>query len=198
VLPNPLDIRHYEFRLREQIQPHLIWLRTLHFVYNPVLAIEVVAKLVSEFPSIRLTMIGPDRGDGSRQAVEQAIETLGVAERVMLVGGVPKTEVPQWLNKGDVFINTTNIDNTPVSVIEAMACGLCVVSTNVGGIPYLLKDHHDSLLVPSADENAMAAAVRSILIDTNLSKRLSQNARATVEPFDWSIILPEWENLLIS
>ena len=143
-------------------------------------------------------MIGPDRGDGSRQAVEQAIETLGVAERVMLVGGVPKTEVPQWLNKGDVFINTTNIDNTPVSVIEAMACGLCVVSTNVGGIPYLLKDHHDSLLVPSADENAMAAAVRSILIDTNLSKRLSQNARASVEPFDWSIILPEWENLLIS
>ena len=196
VLPNPLDIHHYKFHLREQAQPHLVWLRALHSIYNPVLAIEVVAKLVVEFPNIHLTMIGPNRGDGSLQAIEQAIVTLGVAEHVTLVGGVFKTEVSQWLNKGNIFVNTTNIDNTPVSVIEAMACGLCVVSTNVGGIPYLLKDHHDALLVPPGNEDAMASAVRSILINSNMSKQLSQNARATVEPFDWAIILPEWENLL--
>lgn len=196
LLPNPLDIRHYDFRLREKAQPRLVWLRALHSIYNPVLAIRVVAKLAAEFPDIHLSMIGPDRGDGSLEAVQQAIDTLGVAEHVTLVGGVPKAEVPQWLNKGDIFINTTNIDNTPVSVTEAMACGLCVVSTNVGGLPYLLRDQHDALLVPPDDVETMANAVRAVLTDPALSRRLSQNARTTVEAFDWSAVLPEWKKLL--
>ncbi len=61
---------------------------------------------------------------------------------------VEKSEVPAWLAKGDIFLNTTNVDNTPVSVIEAQAAGLCVVSTNVGGIPFLLENGKDALLVP--------------------------------------------------
>ena len=64
------------------------------------------------------------------------------------------------MNNGDIFLNTTGVDNAPVSVVEAMACGLCVVSTNVGGIPYLLEHEYDSLLVPSNDPAAMATAVR--------------------------------------
>ncbi|MCP5303466.1 MAG: glycosyltransferase family 4 protein [Pseudomonadales bacterium] len=196
LLPNPLDIGQYEFHLREQADPTLVWLRALHSIYNPVLAIRVVAKLVAEFPDIHLMMIGPDRGDGSLQAVEKAIAELGVVSNVTLVGGVPKVEVPKWLNKGDIFINTTNIDNTPVSVTEAMACGLCTISTNVGGIPYLLSDGNDALLVPPDDVEAMTAAVHSILVDANLSKQLSQAGRTTVEAFDWTTILPQWEKLL--
>jgi glycosyltransferase involved in cell wall biosynthesis len=197
MLPNPLDIHHYEFHLREHTQPHLLWLRAFHFIYNPALAIEVVAKLVDEFPAIHLTMIGPDHADGSLQAVERAIETFNIAEHITLVGGVPKTDVPQWLNKGDIFINTTNIDNTPVSVIEAMACGLCVVSTNVGGIPYLLKDQLDACLVPPNNPEAMADIVRRILSEPSLAKGLSYNVRMKAELFDWSVVLPQWEQLFL-
>ena len=100
------------------------------------------------------------------------------------------------LNSGDVFLNTTNVDNTPVSVIEAMACGLCVVSTNVGGLPYLLDDEQDSLLVQPDDPAAMATAVSRILRENVLATRLSQNARAKAEQFDWSTVLPQWLALL--
>jgi glycosyltransferase involved in cell wall biosynthesis len=102
------------------------------------------------------------------------------------------------MNKGDIFLNTTHVDNTPVSVLEAMACGLCVVSTNVGGIPYLLEDEYDDLLVTSDDPVAMTTAVRRLLIEPGLAPRLSRNARQKAEQFDWSNILPQWEALLTS
>ena len=78
-----------------------------------------------------------------------------------------------------------------------MACGLCVVSTNVGGIPYLLEHEYDSLLVPPNDPTAMADAIRRIVTEPGLASHLSQNARQKVEQFDWSKVLPQWEELLI-
>jgi glycosyltransferase involved in cell wall biosynthesis len=141
-------------------------------------------------------MVGPDKGDGSLQRVRRTAEELGISERIETPGGVPKQDVPVWLNRGDVFLNTTNVDNTPVSVIEAQACGLCVVSTNVGGLPYLLDHEQDALLVPPNDAEAMAEAVRMVLREPELAGRLSRAGRAKVEEFDWSVVLPRWEALL--
>lgn len=140
-------------------------------------------------------MVGPDKGDGSLQKMILLAEQLKVVQLIKVVPGVPKDQVPFYLNIGDIFINTTNIDNTPVSVIEAMACGLCVVSTNVGGLPYLLQNEVDALLVPPDDPEAMASAIQRILNEPDLAARLSINARIKAEQFDWSIILPQWENI---
>lgn len=196
LLANPLDNSRYEFQLRSQPQPRLVWLRALHEIYNPTLAIEVLARLTPDFPALHLTMIGPDKGDGSWQRVEQMAQALGVADRLTMPGGVAKRDVPRWLNGGDIFLNTTNVDNTPLSVLEAMACGLCVVSTEVSGIPYLLADGVDSLLAPPNDGAAMAAAVRRILREPGLAEKLSHNARVKTEQFDWAVVLPQWKELL--
>lgn len=196
VLPNPLDLAAYTYRSRAKPAPRLVWLRAFHQVYNPALAVRVVAQLASEFPEIQLTMVGPDKGDGSLEAVRQAAAELGVAERVAIPGRVPKTEVPAWLDRADIFLNTTNVDNTPISVLEALGCGLCVVSTNVGGLPYLLEDGRNALLVPPDDPDALASAVRRVLNEPGLAERLSQAARATAEAHDWSVVLPRWEALL--
>lgn len=194
--PNPLDVSRYEFRARPTPRPRLVWLRAFHRMYNPSLAVEVVARLAPEFPDVSLAMIGPDKGDGSLQQVREKAERLGVSGRVEFVGGVPKREVPTRLNEGDIFLNTTDVDNTPVSVLEAMAAGLCVVSTNVGGLPYLLSDGHDALLVPPRDPAAMAAAVGRSLKEEGLCARLSSNARMKAAGCDWSNVLPRWDELL--
>lgn len=198
LIPNPLDISRYPFRLRTHARPHLIWLRAFHDIYNPTLAPRVVARLLAGFPDVYLTMVGPDKGDGSLQRTQQATAGLGLAGHVAFPGGVPKADVPRWLDQGDIFLNTTNVDNTPVSVLEAMACGLCVVSTDVGGIPYLLDHERDALLVPPDDPEAMAAAVRRVLTEPGLAERLSRNARQKAEQYDWSVVLPQWEELLSS
>jgi glycosyltransferase involved in cell wall biosynthesis len=161
-----------------------------------MLAIRVVALLLEDLPDVRLLMIGPDKGDGSYQATKELATKLEVADRVMFPGSVPKESVAHWLQHGDIFVNTTRVDNTPISVLEAMACGLCIISTNVGGIPYMLQDEYDALLVPSNDDAAMAKAVQRILVEAGLAERLSHNARRKAEQFDWSNILPRWEKLL--
>ncbi len=196
LLPNPLDLARYSFKHRAHLAPNLTWLRAFHDIYNPSMAVRVVALLAKDFPAVRLVMIGPDKGDGSHELLKDLAVKLHVAGRVTCTGPVRKTEIPDHLQEGDIFLNTTRVDNTPVSVLEAMACGLCIISTNVGGIPYLLDDEYDALLIPADDHVAMAKAVQRLLTEDGLAERLSGNARRKVEQFDWSNIFPRWEALL--
>lgn len=196
LLPNPLTLSAYSFTRRQRLRPRLIWLRAFHNIYNPTLAIRVLAALAREFQDVHLTMTGPDKGDGSLPALKREASRLGVRERLTLNAAVPKAEVATALAPHDIFLNTTNVDNTPVSVLEAFACGLCVVSTNAGGIPYLLEHEQDALLVPPNDDVAMTEAVRRLLTDSDLAARLSRQARNKAEQFDWPRILPQWETLL--
>ena len=196
LLPNPIDLSAYSFRLRERLAPRLVWVRAFHAIYNPTLAVRVTALLAQEFPDVRLTMVGPDKGDRSLAASQAAAREFGVSDRITFAGGVAKSQVPTYLAGGDIFLNTSNLDNTPVSVLEPMASGLPVVSTAVGGLSHLLADERDALLVPSDDPPRMAAAIRRLVTDPALARRLAVNARSRVESFDWTVVLPQWEKLL--
>lgn len=196
VIPNGLDLGAYPFRERVGPAPRLVWLRAMHEVYQPVLAIEVVARLVDRFPEISLLMVGPDKGDGSLERVRSAIDSFGLGDRIQIQGAVPKHDVPTWLDRGDIFLNTSRVDNAPVSLIEAMACGLCVVTTDAGGIPDMVRHGGDSLVAPVGDAGALAGLVASVLEDRDLGARLSANGRATAEKHDWRHVLPQWEALL--
>jgi glycosyltransferase involved in cell wall biosynthesis len=143
-------------------------------------------------------MVGPDTQDGTLQLTVKLADDLSVSQHLRMLGPIPKANVPECLAEADIFLNTADIDNAPVTIVEAMACGLCIISTSVGGIPYLLRDGHDALLVPPNDPEAMAAAVRRILKEPGLAKILSRNARRKAEEFSWSNILPQWEELLLN
>jgi len=197
LLPNALDVEHYVFRQRTRPKPNLVWLRAFHHVYNPVLAVKTAALVARDFAGLSLTMIGADKGDGSLQAARRAAEELGIASQVRFLGPVPKLEVPRCMGAGEIFLCTSTVDNTPVTLIEAMACGLPVVATNTSGIPYLVEDGQDALLVPSDDAAGMADAVRRLLSNSDLAGRLSLAGRRKTESFDWSSILPRWERLLL-
>lgn len=197
VLPNALDLKHYPYRNRANPSANLVWIRAFHEIYNPLMAVKVVAELRAQFPELRLTMIGPDKGDGTRREVLRATRELGLEGCVDVRGPVPKTEIPRWLDLADIFINTSDIDNTPVTVLEAMACGLSVVSTNVGGIPCMLEDQVDSLLVERDAPSQMANAVRRLLLEPGLSSRLSTNARQRAMAFDWKLVLEKWATVFV-
>ena len=196
-LPNSLEVSKYPFRHRKSPESNLVWLRAFHDIYNPSLAVKVVARLASDYPSVKLMMIGPDRKDGSLDVVRSLAVELGVFDRITFVGPVPKATTPEWINRGDILLNTPRIDNMPVSILEAMACGVCIVSTNVGGIPYLIEDECDGLLVSDNDAVAMAAAVRRLMEEEGVAGRVSHNGRLKVEQFDRSAVLPQWERLFI-
>ena len=196
VIPNPVEIDHYNFRQRKFVSPRLVWLRAFHEIYNPSMAPRVIYELKEKYPDIVLYMVGPDKGDGSLEHMLEVAEELSVREKIILKGFIPRDHVADMLNDCDIFINTTNIDNTPISVIEAMACGLCVVSTNVGGIQYIVENGIDGLLTPPNDPVGMAASIKRILNNPMLAYKLSQNGRKKAQEFSWDLIFPLWKSLI--
>ncbi len=195
VIPNAVEISRYSYRLRTEVSPRLIWLRAFHSIYNPTLMPIVIDLVKKNVPDVMLTMIGPDKGDGSLDKTRELAIHLQVEQNIKIIPGISKEKVSEYLNQADIFINSTNIDNTPVSVIEAMACGLCVISTNVGGVPYLLANGKEGLLIPPNDPRAMADAIIKLINDAPLAARLSENARTKSEIFDWPQTLQKWETL---
>lgn len=195
VVPNPIEIGRYPWRRRERPEPKLVWLRAFHRTYDPEAMPRVMADLAVDVPDAEVTMIGPDK-DGSLSRTRSLADKLSVGSRMHFPGAVAKQDVVGWLDRADVFVNSTTQDNTPVSVLEAMACGLPVVSTNVGGLPWLLEDGVSGLLVPPRRPDLLANAIRRVLREDGLAARLSEGARRRAGECDWSRVLPAWETLL--
>ena len=195
-LPNGLKLHKYPFKLRLNPKPNLCWLRAFHKIYNPNLAIEVVNSLRRSFVDIHLTMIGPNIGDGSLEQTLEMIESYGLAENISIIGSVSKDDVPCWLEKSDIFINTTHLESFGVGVMEAGALGLPIISTNVGELEYLWINGENAILVPDNDSAAMTEAILRVLNEPNLAEKLSRNARSNAERYDWLEILPQLEQLI--
>ncbi|MFP5287330.1 MAG: glycosyltransferase family 4 protein [Thermoanaerobaculia bacterium] len=188
VIPNVVDLDQYPYRHRAQVAPRLLWMRTFHEVYRPDLALEVLERL----PGATLTMAGQDKGllaETRRRAEERGLD-------VRFPGLLDARGKRREFAAHDVFLNTNRVDNAPVSVLEAAAFGLPVVSTDVGGIPHLLRDGEEALLVPEGDAEAMASAVRRLLDEPGLAGRLSAAGREVAERSSWPRVKPLWEELL--
>jgi len=194
-IPNFISIEDFNFKKRSQLKPTLLWVRAFDKTYNPQLAIRVVALLKNEYPTIKLCMVGPDK-DGSLNEVKQLAEKLNVADAITFTGVLPKEEWHELSKEYAIFMNTTNIDNMPVSILEAMALGYPIVSTNAGGLPYLISNDLDGMLVPVNDELAMSEAISSLIKNPEKATILSENARKKAETFDINAIKAQWLNLL--
>lgn len=192
-IPNTLEIKKYPVKITETLSPTLLWVRSFSKIYNPLMALKVLKKLQGQFPKATLTMVGPEKDDSYEECLAFA-----KAQHlpVHFTGLLSKEDWIQLATSHDIFINTTNVDNTPVSLIEAMALGLPIVSTNVGGIPFLIDDGHDGLLAPANDVQAFSGRLSQLLNDPSLALKLAQNARKKAEVFDWSVVKKRWEEVL--
>ncbi|HNR73209.1 MAG TPA: glycosyltransferase family 4 protein [Cyclobacteriaceae bacterium] len=192
-IPNFVELKKYPFKQREFIQPRILWVRAFHKIYNPVMAVNVMAQLNDG--RAQLCMVGADT-DGTRSLVENRIQELNLSSQITLTGRLMKEEWIKLSQEYDIFINTTTIDNMPVSVIEAMALGLPVVSTAVGGVPYLIENNKTGILVESNNVEAMTNAIRHVLQNPDHAKSISLNARKEVEDFDWENVSLKWFDVL--
>lgn len=192
-IPNSVEMENYSFLKREKANPNLLWVRSFAKIYNPMMAIDVFAAIKKKYPEATLCMVGPEK-DGSLVSAKQKAKDLKLD--ILFTGKLSRQD---WKNKSsayDIFINTTHFDNMPVSVIEAIALGLAVVSTNVGGIPFLLENQKDALLVPDGDVDEMVEAVDKLIGDSELFSSITTNARRKSEQFDWQVVKTKWMTIL--
>ena len=193
LIPNAIAKEKYTFKNRTNLLPKLLWVRAFATIYNPEMALRVLQQLHKTYPEATLTMVGPDK-DGSLQTTKAVAASLGIT--VTFTGQLTKEAWWQLAAEHDIFINTTHFDNTPVSVLEAMALGLPVVSTNVGGIPYLIAHDVNGKLVPDADTNAMVAAVTQLLQQPDQTQLLIQKAHSYVTQMDWEVVKEMWVEVI--
>ncbi len=193
LVPNCIEIDNYEFFERKSIQPKLLWVRAFNKIYNPKMAILLLNEIVKTYPKAQLCMVGMGDIDLLNECKKLA-KTLNLD--VIFTGKLSKESWIDLSRQYDFFINTTHVDNTPISVIEAMSLGLGVVSTNVGGISYLVQDTKTGVLVNDEDFLGMNQSLLHLLETNLLFDTITFNARKYVENFDWKIVKELWLKIL--
>ncbi len=192
-IPNIIEIEKYTFKSRKIFKPKLLYVRSLSKIYNPCMAIKALAEL--NIPEAKLCMVGPYSNE-ELQECEELSKKLQVTNKVTFKGRLTKKAWHKLAEEYDIFINTTTIDNTPISVMEAMALGLPVISTNVGGIPFLIDDNETGVLVSSNNHVAMANAVKKVIGNANATRSMCHNAYTKVAQYDWEIVKEQWKAIL--
>lgn len=195
-IPNNIDLSIYPFKLRNQIKPKLLYVRAFHKIYNPLMAIEVLNKLLLQFPDATLCMVGPDK-DGTKKDVQDLVSKYNIVNSVKITGKLNKKDWIELSKEYDIFINTTNFDNQPVSIIEAMSLGFPIISTNAGGMPYLINNNHDGIIVEKNAITEMTDSIIHLLKNKEIASKLSKNARKTSEDFNWENVKEKW-NIIIT
>jgi glycosyltransferase involved in cell wall biosynthesis len=188
-----IDLQLYPYRHRRALKPRLLWMRSFHPVYNPLMAIAVLKRLQAAHPGATLVMGGQDKG--MEIETRRLAGQMGVQDSVRFPGFLDMAGKLREGATADIFVNTSHVDNMPVAVLEAGALGIPVVSTSVGGVTDLLEDGETALLTPDGDVEAMTLAIRRLIEDEGLAGRLSSAGRTLAERSAWERVRPLWEGL---
>lgn len=189
-IPNSVDLDRFPFQETTIHNHSILWVRAFSTIYSPETAIHVLSILKTRFPDAHLTMIGPDKGQ--LQQVKKQIATLGLEDAVHITGPVANNQLSGYFNTHSVFINTTTYESFGVSVVEAAASGIPIVSNQVGELPYIWEDHKNMLFIEENDPNSFAHAIEELWTNPELIQDLKKNARKQAESFDRKEILQSW------
>jgi glycosyltransferase involved in cell wall biosynthesis len=177
VIPNGVDLAATAPAEGPNEPPRIVWVGRLQAPKDPLTLVSALGRLERPFEADFV-------GDGPfRRTVELELERLGLGASVRVLGD--RRDVGSLLARSDVFVLASRSEGLPLSILEAMAAGLPVVASRVGGVPELVVDGETGLLVPAGDPELLAAAVGRLLDDATLRRRLGEAGRARVrERFD--------------
>ncbi|MBC8196789.1 MAG: glycosyltransferase family 4 protein [Candidatus Marinimicrobia bacterium] len=196
-IPNFIEISNYPMKSRKKIRPKLLWVRAYHKIYNPLLAIYILEKLMVKWNDAELCMVGPDK-DGSLNSIILLANQLGVKDNLYIHGKLEKEDWITLSQKYDIFLNTSQFDNQPVSLMEAMALGLPIITTNVGGISSLINNKSTGILVNSNDPDEFVIAINELISGEINGLNLAKNARIEIHNYDKAKIINKWVDFIDS
>lgn len=163
--------------------------RNLEKIYGIETAIRAFAQLRAAGRDARLEVAG----SGPEEAtLRQLAKELKVDKEVHFLGRLQREDVVALYRRADAMLNPTTVDNMPNSVIEALACGVPVISSDVGGVPFIVEDQETALLVPVGDVQAMYTAMQALIDDPQLHAALATNGERSVAAYDWNSVGPQW------
>lgn len=190
-ISNTVDTTLFKFRKRSPLRPVFLSNRNLEPLYNVGCILRAFAIIQERYPEARLVVAG----DGSQRA---SLERLAASLRLCnteFVGRIQPNRMKDLYRAADIYLNSSIIDNMPGSILESFASGLPVVTTNAGGIPYIVTNERTGLMVRCGDEQAIASSALRLLEEPGLAARLIQNALDECERYEWKTIRKQWLEL---
>lgn len=181
IIPNVLKGDNAAFKFRTEIHPRFISIRSLTETYNLKCTLRAFVIVQEKYPDAILTLLG---GGPLMAELKQFVAGHHISN-VTFVGQVPNTEISRYLNDADIMVSSPLFDNMPVSVLEGFRAGLLVISSNVGGVPYMIVDGQNGLLFDSDNERQMAEKMISAVEDPVASFRMIANARNCLNDYKW-------------
>jgi L-malate glycosyltransferase len=188
VVPNIIDLRQFTYRVRDPLRPRLLCTRNFEPIYNLSCVLRAFAKIQAYYPAATLTLVGSGSQDPTLRNETAALRL----ENVTFAGRIAPSEVHAYYADADIYVQAPRIDNMPLSLLEAFASGLPVVSTDVGGVPSMLRDGVDGLLVADNDAGGLADQVGKLLTDSALARRLTESAYRTLAAYQWPVVRDGW------
>ena len=182
IVPNIIDLARFTPATPAVRHPHIVVARNLEPIYDNATALRAFAIVRQQVPAARMTIAG---SGPERQSLEHLAHTLGITDAVTFSGRLENEHMAALYSSAQVMVNPSLADNMPISVLEALASGVPVVSTDVGGVPYLVTHEKTALLVPAKNPDAMAQAILRLLEDAPLRQRLSEAGLALAQQFSW-------------
>jgi len=189
VVPNIVDTSRFAYRDREPLRPRLLSTRTLEPDYQVHVVMDAYALIKAARADATLVIAGSGSEEARLRRMAEALED------VTFLGRVRPERVPEVCASADLFLNASIVDNQPLSLLEAFASGLPVVTTATGGIGAMVRHGDCGVIVPPADPAAMAAAVLALLRDRELAHRLARSAREVAEDHSWHRVRELWREV---
>ena len=171
---------------------HLIITRNLEAIYGISTAINAVAQLLrlrQTVPDIHLTIAGMGP---QKEELQQLVTKERLEKNICFTGKLTPEEMAELYQRADIMLNPTTVDNMPNSVLEAMASGVAVVTTDVGGIPYIVENNKTALFTEVNNPEAMAKQINRLLNEPELYQALVNNGLQEVQQYTWTEIRVLW------
>lgn len=191
VVPNIIDLSRFRPAPAREfgLAPHLIVTRNLEPIYDIASAIKAFAEVRKVFGQARMTVAGTGP---ERERLIALAENLGLDSALSFCGRIDNAEIPALYASADCMLNPSTVDNMPISILEALASGVPVVSTNAGGIPDMVEHGVSALLVPIGDPGEMARETIRILSDRALADAQRAAGLAEVARYAWPRVREQW------
>lgn len=188
VIANVVDASRFVHRQRVPSRSAILSLRNFERRYGVDDVIRAFARVKATHPDARLQLAG---SGPEEDRLRELVHSLGLTD-VAFVGATSREGVARLMQQATVLLNASRVDNMPVSILEAFAVGVPVVSTSAGGIPTFARDGDTALLAAVGDADRLALHVCSLLEDARLVERLTQAAHREVAKCTWSLVRPQW------
>ena len=190
-IANVVEQQRFKFRERRPLLPHFFSNRNLYPLYNVGCVLRAFAIIQRKFPDARLTIAG----DGGQRSHLQNLARELKLRNVEFLGRVAPDKMNDLFSEAHIFLNGSNIDNLPGSILESFASGMPIVTTSAGGIPYIVDHERTGLLVPRNDAEAMAACAVRLLESQEFASTIARNAYEASRAYSWPVVRDQWLEL---